>query len=465
MSPSQPTEPTESVEPADSVDTAETPRPAAPSPAAIAARVRRPVKVPALKGIDPEVFASASAFGAVEGDVVVVVDGDAHYEVGPARGSAPLVPYVKKYLEHLAALDRFGARLEVGAPTLRDIDASLAAGHAVLAKPDCVGDLGAFRARLDAASEAATGVRERLLLEREEAKAAATAEREALVLRAEAIAAKEIGAINWKVDAAELKELLDAWKGAQQSAIHIGKDVERDLWQRFAHARSTFEKVRKHHFAELDRVNTLVAGRKEELALRAETLAKSNKWEETTREFRDLMAEWKTAGRGRKSVDDAMWTRFQTAQDAFFTAKRTALESERSVEEANLATKEAILKEAEGLLPIRDLSAAKAALHGIQDRFEAAGRVPKSELAHLTKRLSAVEHAIREADAAAWTRRNPEVEARVSGAAQQLVSAIADLNQQIAAATAKGDKRAMKELTESRDARQAWLDQIQSTAS
>ncbi len=465
MSPSPSHESVAPVDPAEEPDSAETPRPSAPSPAAVAARVHRPVKVPVPKGIDPDVLAAASAFGVVEGETVFVIDGDTRHEVGPARGSTPLVSYVKKYYVHLTALDRFKARLEAAAPTLRDIDASLAAANAVLSTPDCVGDLGEFRKRLDAVTETATAVREKLVREREEAKAAATAEREALVVRAEAIGAKDASAINWKSDAAELKTLLDAWKEAQQSAVHIGKDVERDLWHRFAHARSTFEKTRKRHFAELDRVNTVVAGRKEELVNRAEALATSTKWDDTTREFRDLMAQWKAAGRGRKAVDDALWARFQAAQDAFFTAKRAVLDAERSVEEANLETKEAILKEAEALLPIKDLSAAKVALHGIQDRFEAAGRVPKADVARLSKRLSAVEHAIREADAAAWTRHNPEVEARVSGAAQQLMSAIAELDEQIAAAKEAGEKKTVKELQESRDTRQAWLDQIQTSAS
>ena len=42
--------------------------------------------------------------------------------------------------------------------------------------------------------------------------------------------------------------------------------------------------------------------------------------------FRDLMTEWRTAGRGRRSVDDALWKRFQAAQDAFFEARRSASE-------------------------------------------------------------------------------------------------------------------------------------------
>jgi hypothetical protein len=177
------------------------------------------------------------------------------------------------------------------------------------------------------------------------------------------------------------------------------------------------------------------------------------------------MNAWKTAGRGRKASDDALWARFQAAQDAFFEARRAVLDVERSSEEANLAVKEAIVKEAEALLPIKDLAAARRALHSINDRFEAAGRVPKAAAPVLTKRLAAVERAVREADQASWTARNPEVEARVSDAAQKLMTAIADLERDIAAAVTAGKSKLAEELTEARDARRAWLDQINGSGS
>jgi pantothenate synthetase len=78
--------------------------------------------------------------------------------------------------------------------------------------------------------------------------------------------------------------------------------------------------------------------------------------------------------------------------------------------------------------------------------------------------MSAVEKAIREADQSAWTTRNPEIEARATGAAAQLHAAIADLEQQLADAKAAKDTRKVKELTESLAARKAWLKQIEAVA-
>jgi hypothetical protein len=171
------------------------------------------------------------------------------------------------------------------------------------------------------------------------------------------------------------------------------------------------------------------------------------------------MNEWRTAGRGRRSVDDALWKRFQAAQDAFFESRRGASDAEDEALAGNVEAKEAAVVEAEALLPIKDLQATKQALRPIQDRFEAAGRVPRADVARLTKRMGAVEKAVRDAEDAQWNSRNPELEARASGAAAQLHAAIDALKAEIA--EAKAAKKDTSKLEESLAARQAWLSQIE----
>ena len=439
--------------------------PKAPSPKVLATKAHHPVKVPVVSDVDAAELAAAIAHGAVEGESVVVVDGEARHVVGPAEGDEPILAYARRYFEHIGELERFHGRLETSELSIRDIDGALTSLRAVTESPDCVGDLAAFRARFAPIEERAIALRETLAAAKAEARAKALAEREAIVAKAEAIAAKDEEAIRWKEDTADLRQLLDAWKTAQKEGARIGKDVEKELWQRFAQARSSFERVRKHHFADLDKANTDVAAHKEALAVKAESLAGSRDWDATARAFRDLMAEWKSTGRGRRSADDALWARFHTAQDAFFEAKRVAGEAVAEVMGANVAAKEAAVKDAEAVLPIRDLPQAKATLRAAQDRFEAAGDVPKPDAVRLAKRLSAVERAVREADGAVWDKRNPELEARVSGAEQQLIAAIADLDLQIVKAEKAGDAKALANLTEARDARQSWLDQIRSSVS
>ncbi len=431
------------------------------SPVALAGKQKHPVKVPVVADIDEKQLKTAAKYGTIEDGKVFVKDGSEQREVGPVEGDEPLMAYARKFFEHEAALERFHGRLETSGLSVRDIESGLKKLEAPLEKPDFVGSIPAYRKRFKAIQKKAIVLRDKLAAERDAARAVAVAEREEIVAKAEALAAKPENSIHWKDDTAALRALLDAWKTAQKDSARVGKEAEKNLWQRFAHARSSFEKVRKHHFAELDKTNSGVASKKEDLVARAEALTGSTDWDKTARAFRDLMGEWKEAGRGRRSTDDALWKRFQTAQDGFFDAKRQVSEAEENALASNVEAKEAAVKAAEALLPIKDVRKAKDTLRSIQDRFEAAGSVPRSESAKLNGRMGAVERAIREMDEAAWTKHSPELEARATGAAAQLIASIADLNQQLEDAEKAGDARAAKDLKDARDARQSWLDQIQ----
>lgn len=440
------------------------PRPKAPSPATMAALSSHPVRIPVADSISDEQIASASAFGAVDGDQVVVIDGDVRVQVGPAEGDAPIAPFAKAFIELAASIERFHARLVGAEMGPKDIDDALTGLKAQLDTPVVVGNLAALRARFSIIEAEAKEVADKVRAERAAAREVASAAREAIVSQAEALAEKPIAQVHWKNDTARMRELLDEWKEAQHSGARLAKDAERAMWTRFTKARSSFEKARKVHFAQLDKENASVAGTKEDLANRAEALSTSTDWDATARQYKQLMDQWRTAGRGRKSVDDALWARFQAAQEAFFTARRGAADAEEAQLSANVPAKEAAVAAAEALLPIADVKAVKRELRVIQDRFESAGEVPRADAARLSRRMAAVEKAVRDADQHTWTSRNPEIEARATGFAAQLHAAIADLEAKIATATTAGDKRQVKTLTEELSSKKAWLKQIEGVA-
>ncbi len=440
------------------------PRPKAPSPAVLAAHSAHPVRVPVVDEITPAQIAAASEFGAVEGDSVVLVDGTTRTVVGPAAGDEPIAPYAKAFIELAASVERFHARLVGAELSPKDIDDALSGLKASIETPVVVGNIAALRARFSVVEAEASEVAERVRAERAAAREQAAAAREEIVAQAEALAAKPERQVHWKNDTARMRELLDEWKEAQRSGARIGKDVERELWKRFTKARSAFEKARKTHFAHLDKENSAVAATKESLVTQAEALATSTDWDRTARQFKQLMDQWRNAGRGRRATDDALWERFQAAQEAFFTARRAEADAQEVEWAANVPAKEAAVAAAEALLPISDIRSAKRDLRQIQDRFDAAGEVPRADAARLSKRMAAVERAVREADQQAWSSRNPEIEARATGAAAQLHAAIADLEKSLADASASGDKRKVKELTEALEARKAWLKQIEAVA-
>ncbi|WP_430869140.1 DUF349 domain-containing protein [Demequina aurantiaca] len=445
------------------------PRPHAPkpgsftpaSPANVAAHKTHPVKVPVVHPVTPEELAEGKKFAEVVEDKVFVIDGDAKHEVGEAAGDEPIAPYIRAYFELQASIERFHARLSSAELSPKDIDDSSKTITAGLATPVVVGDLPALRERFAVVETEAAEVRARIQAERKAAREAAVAVREEIVAKAESIAAKDLASVHWKNDTTTLRDLLDSWKEAQRSGARVPKDTERALWKRFTHARSSFEKARKHHFAELDKDNGAVASAKETLVAKAEALAESTDWDRSARAFKDLMGEWKNSGRGRRSTDDALWKKFQKAQDAFFDARRGASDAEDAALAENVEAKEAAVVEAEALLPIKDLGATKSALRAVQDRFEAAGQVPRGDITRLTKRMTAVEKAVRDAEDSAWTSRNPELEARATGAAAQLESAIAKLEAEIAEAKEAKNTKKAKSLTEDLAARKAWLKQIE----
>ena len=129
----------------------------------------------------------------------------------------------------------------------------------------------------------------------------------------------------------------------------------------------------------------------------------------------------------------------------------------------NLAAKEAILVDAEAILPVTDIERAKAQLRLIQDRWEEVGRVPSSDLHRIEGRLRAVEAAVREAEEKEWHRTNPETRARAAGMVGQLEEQIAQLERSLADAEAKGDNKAASAVRETLETKRAWLAQISSS--
>ncbi|GIU57302.1 hypothetical protein NicSoilC12_30510 [Arthrobacter sp. NicSoilC12] len=114
--------------------------------------------------------------------------------------------------------------------------------------------------------------------------------------------------------------------------------------------------------------------------------------------------EWKASPRASRKDDDALWARFRAAQDVFFTNRQAANDEIDQEYGANLVVKEALLVEANELLPIKDLAAAKKSLQSIRDRWEEAGKVPRADMGRIEAGLRKVEDAVRHAEDENWKR-------------------------------------------------------------
>ncbi|MBZ2195741.1 DUF349 domain-containing protein [Ruania sp. N2-46] len=412
--------------------------------------------------LDPIEVAAAAEYGRVDADGTVHVrEGDGERVVGQYPGVSEeeaLSLYIRRFLDLQAQVRLFGTRLST--LTVKDLDSTLAGLTSQFEDPAVVGDLDGLRAELEDLREQAAERRKEIAAEREAARAQALAERTVIVERAEEIAGADPARVQWRQQGEELRKLLDEWKHAQKTGVRLDRPSEDALWKRFSHARSQFDRNRRQYFAELDKTHGQVKATKEQLIERAEALSGSTDWGPTAAAYRDLMDEWKRAGRASRKEDDALWARFRAAQDTFFEA-RNARNAETDAEFGeNLKVKLTILTEAEGILPVRDLRSAKAKLRDIQDRWEAAGKVPRGDLQRVEARLRAVEEAIRDAEQREWKTSNPRVRARAEGAAAQLEAAIAGLEDDLEKAKASGDARRIKDATEALDARKSWLEQV-----
>jgi hypothetical protein len=323
--------------------------------------------------------------------------------------------------------------------------------RAQVTEAHAVGDLAALAQRLDTLA----GEIETRQVERKAARAKAADEtrtaKEALVAEAEQLAEST----QWREAGDRLRALVDTWKGLPR----LDRKSDDELWHRFSHARSVFSKHRKAHFAQLDAERDRARAVKEQLVAEAEALSGSTDWGDTAARYRDLMAQWKAAGRAQRDAEDELWARFRGAQDVFFQA-RSAVFTERDAEQtANQKLKEALAVEAEAILPITDLKAAKAALRDISERWEAIGHVPRDAKPKLDGRLNSVERAIREAEDAEWQRSNPEAKARATGMTALLQSAVDKLQGELDKARAAGNAGKVAKLESELAGRQALLDQ------
>ncbi|WP_299036616.1 DUF349 domain-containing protein [uncultured Pseudokineococcus sp.] len=423
----------------------------------------------------PEVSAEhapedTAQWGRVDEDGVVHVrTADGERVVGSypdVSADEALAYFGRRFADLLAQVDLVEQRLDVADAPVGELRSALAKVSRALADATAVGDLAALAERVDALGGRVTEREREANIAREQARAGVRAQRVELVEEAEALAEADPAQVQWKASGERLRTLFDEWREQQRAAgtARLPKGEEDELWRRLKHARNRFERHRRHHFAELDARHGEAKTVKEGLIAEAEALSGSTDWGPTSTAYRQLMDRWKVAPRAARKEDDALWARFRAAQDVFFTARDAKDADQLEEEKANLVVKEQVLAEAEALLPVRDVRATTAALREVQDRWDAAGRVPRADLGRLEKRMRAVEQAVRDADSERWRRTNPEARARAEGALGQLQDSISGLEAELEQAKGAGDERAVRRAQEALDARRAWLQQVERAA-
>ncbi|MFE3544846.1 DUF349 domain-containing protein [Nocardia sp. NPDC059177] len=345
------------------------------------------------------------------------------------------------------------ARLAAGADARKTKAAAVAIAE-TLPTAAVIGDIDGLATRLQAITEHSEEAAAHAKEEKERARHEHTERKEALAAEAEQIAAEST---QWKHAGDRLREILDEWK----SIRGVDRKVDDALWKRYSKAREAFNRRRGAHFAELDRERASAKTRKEELCVRAEELSGSTDWTGTAAVFRDLLTEWKAAGRAPREADEALWRRFKSAQDVFFAARNAAV-SERDAEfEHNATAKLELLRAYEHIDPAAGLDAARNALRELQDKWDAIGKVPRERMQELEGKLRTIEKRVRDAADQQWRRTDPEAVAR----AAQFRERVAQFEEQAAKATAAGKKRDAEKALEQAKQWREWADAAEGAVS
>lgn len=388
-------------------------------------------------------------WGRVDDDGTVWVrTGDGERAVGSWQaGDAQegLAHFALRFDDLRTETDLLVRRLASGRGDARSTLRSATALRERLADAAVVGDVVGLADRLDAVVAAAEQADEAERAARAGAREDAVARKEALIAEAESLAEETT---RWKHAGDRFQAMIDEWK----SIKGIERRTDDALWKRFSRARETFARRRGAHFAELDRARTAAKARKEELVTEAESLVDSTDWGPTTGRYKELMAEWKAAGRTSKEADDALWARFRAAQDTFFSRRSETFSARDAEFAANARAKEELLAEA-ARIDLGDVDAARAALRNVQERWDAIGKVPRERVREFSARLKEVEDRVRTAVDRRWQASDPETEARVG----QFRSRVEQYEAQAAKAHAAGDHRRAQEAERQAAQWREWL--------
>ena len=353
-------------------------------------------------------------------------------------------------------VDLLEQRIKSGALAPDEAGGSVKTVRGQVVDAHAVGDLDALVARLDALGTVIEAQREERKAERAAKVAESRQRKEGIVTEAEKLAASN----DWRNGANRLRDLLEEWKALPR----LDRASDDALWRRFSTARTSYTRRRKAHFAEQHEKRDAARVVKERLATEAEGLATSTDWGPTAGRYRDLMREWKAAGPAPREVDDALWKRFRGAQDTFFGARDAANAEQDKEFAANAEVKEALLVEAEALLPVTDLEAAKRAFRDIADRWDAAGKVPRDRIKELEARIRKVEQAIRGVEDEQWAKSDPEKSARADDMVGKLEAAISDIEGDLERARANGDTKKVADLEDNLASRRQFLEMARKAA-
>lgn len=383
----------------------------------------------------PDGPSPSEKFGRIDDDgnvFVTLPDGNEQF-VGQWAAGDPqngLRMFARRYDDLVVDVDLAGHRMAEGHLSPDEAQRVVDRVRAALLDPKCIGDLAALADRVRQLEILLEVRRETLDEEKAAAKAAAAERREAIAAEAESLAKSH----DWRKTTERFRLLVEEWK----SIPRFDRAAEQPQWQRISTARSSFDKAKRVHFANLEKQHGAAKAAKQKLVAEAEAMADSTDWNTTAAAYRGLMDRWKKAGFAGKPDDDKLWAAFRAAQDTFFDARKAALDSRDAEWRANLKAKREVVAKAEALVPVKDAKSARRTFRALQGDFAGIGHVPRADKPKLDARMAKVEEAIRASEQDQWRKSDPERSARAQSMVALYEQSVAKLEQRLAKVKASG---------------------------
>jgi hypothetical protein len=202
--------------------------------------------------------------------------------------------------------------------------------------------------------------------QRQATRAAAKERKEALIAAAEAAVSGEN--LDFRSVGDKLRDVQAKWKEAGSA----GRTDDDELWGRLQAITKPFYERRSAQFTENQHL-------KEALITRAEELSSSSDWNATANALKALQAEWKTIGTAGRDADEALWTKFRAANQAFFGKRGEVAATQRQDFAANLAAKMELVKKAQQLRWSIDPYGAANETKQLQAQWKEIGPVPREK--------------------------------------------------------------------------------------
>ena len=199
--------------------------------------------------------------------------------------------------------------------------------------------------------------------------------KEALCVKVEEIAAREIGnSEGWNASAKEIEGIQAEWR---KIGFATRKDNQK-VYDRFRAACDAFYARKRDFYSQFKNSLEENLARKQEIIRQAEELKSSTEWKKTAERFVELQKQWKEIGAVPRKKSDQLWKQFRAACDEFF-GERDKNASPENNYYANLRAKKKIIDEINAYESAGDAAADNEAAARFAADFQAVGFVPFKE--------------------------------------------------------------------------------------